>query len=171
MTLATDQLDTRAARADVYRVAHAALVVGGLRVGGGMAGLLVSLLAGAEARAAGIGAAFGLGASVIGLVSNNRWSFYEHPPVETLATVDTRRAVLVEAIRRALLPSTAGVAVFLLVSLAIEPILSAALAGILGGLGAVGLASCAGIFVWERRERLHLYADLSRPPQRYGAPR
>jgi len=157
------------AEPEVYRTAHAAAGVAALRVGAGALGLVAALVAGAEPRAAGIGLAFGFGGSVVALVSNNRWSFYDRPPVEELARVEVRREMLVEGIRRALLPSSAGVAVFLLVSLFFEPILSAALAGILGGMGAVGLASLVDILVWERRGRIRLYADLSRPVRRYSA--
>jgi len=156
---------------DVYRIAHAATGVAALRIGAGAVGLLAALVAGAEPRAAGIGLAFGFGASVVALVSNNRWSFYDRPPVDELAHARVRRAVLVEGIRRALLPSTAGVMVFLLASLLVEPILSAALAGILGGMGAVGLASLVDVLVWERRESIRLYADLARPARRYGSAR
>lgn len=158
------------AEPEVYRIADAAIGVAALRVAAGGLGLLASLVAGAEPRAAGIGLAFGFGGSVVALVSNNRWSFYDRPPVEELLRVEARREVLVEGIRRALLPSSAGVAVFLLVSLAFEPILSAALAGILGGMGAVGLASLLDVLIWERRGSVRLYADLARPPRRYSSP-
>ena len=155
----------------VYRVLHAALAVAAIRIGGGALGLAAALLAGAEPRAAGLALAFGLGASIVALVSNNRWSFYDRSPIEEHPSPEARREVLVEAVRRALLPSTAGVAVFLVASLPFEPILSAALAGILGGLGAVGLASLATILVWERQRDRQLYADLSRTPRRFSAPR
>lgn len=155
----------------VYRVLHAAIAVAAIRIGGGALGLVAALLAGAEPRAAGIALAFGLGASTVALVSNNRWSFYDHPAVEELASAAPSREVLVEGVRRALLPSTAGVAVFLVASLPFEPILSAALAGILGGMGAVGLASLATVVVWERQRDHLLYADVSRTPRRYSARR
>jgi len=155
----------------VYRVLHAAIAVAAIRVGGGALGVVAALVAGAEPRAAGIALAFGLGASIVALVSNNRWSLYEHPSVEELPRPATRRDVLLEGIRRALLPSTVGVTVFLVASLPFEPILSAALAGVLGGLGAVGLASLATILVWEHRRDRALYADVSRSPRRFSAPR
>jgi len=158
-------------RPSVYRVLHAAIGVAAIRLGASVLGLLAALVAGAEPRAAGLALAFGLGASIVALVSNNRWSFYDHPAVEELPAGEPRRDVLLEGIRRALLPSTVGVAVFLLASLPFEPILSAALAGVLGGMGAVGLASLATVLVWERRCDLRLYADVSRSPGRYSAPR
>ena len=155
----------------VYRVLHAAIAVSAIRIGGGALGLAAALLAGAEPRAAGLALAFGLGASIVALVSGNRWSFCDQAAVEELSSPEPRRDVLVEGIRRALLPSTAGVAVFLVVSLPFEPILSAALAGILGGLGAVGLASLATVLVWERRRDRLLFADVSRSPRRYSVRR
>ena len=155
----------------VYRVLHAAIAVGVIRLGASVLGLLAALVAGAEPRAAGLALAFGLGASIVALVSNSRWSFYDHPAVEELPAGEPRRDVLLEGIRRALLPSSVGVAVFLLASLPFEPILSAALAGILGGLGAVGLASLATVVLWERQRDRLLYADVSRSPRRYSAPR
>ena len=155
----------------VYRVLHAAIAVAAIRLGGGALGLLGALLAGAEHRAAGLALAFGLGASIVALVSGNRWRFYDQTPVEEHPSLEPGRDVLLEGIRRALLPSTAGVAVFLVASLPFEPILSAALAGILGGLGAVGLASLATVAVWERQRDRLLYADLSRTPRRFSVER
>ena len=155
----------------VYRVLHAAIAVAAIRIGGGALGLVASLLAGAEPRAAGVALAFGLGTSILALVSNNRWRFYDQTAVEEHPSPEPRRDVLVEGIRRALLPSSAGVAVFLVASLPFEPILSAALAGILGGLGAVGLASLATVVVWEHQRDRPLYADLSRTPRRFSVRR
>ena len=155
----------------LYRVAHAALAVGAIRLAAGGLGFGAALLAGAGARPAGAALAFGFGASVVALVANQRWAFYDPPPIAELPSVADRDGAFGSAVRRALMPSTVGVAALLAVSLPFEAILSAVLAGILAGMSAVGLASCVDVALWERHERLRLYADLTQPPQRFGAAR
>jgi hypothetical protein len=61
------------------------------------------------------------------------------------------------------------VTALLALSLAIEPILAAVLAGLLVGMGVLTVASAADIAVWERRARRLLFADAAR--RRYAAPR
>jgi hypothetical protein len=48
-------------------------------------------------------------------------------------------------------PSTVGVAVLAAISLGFQPMLAAVLAGILAGLGIVGLVACAEVTLWERQ--------------------
>ena len=68
------------------------------------------------------------------------------------------------------MPSTVGVAVLAAISLAFQPILAAVLAGILAGLGIVGLVSCVEVALWERQAGAQLYADIAVHTRRYVAP-
>jgi hypothetical protein len=48
--------------------------------------------------------------------------------------------------------------------------LAAVLAGILAGLGIVGLVSCAEVSLWDRQVGAQLYADITVHTRRYVAP-
>jgi hypothetical protein len=56
------------------------------------------------------------------------------------------------------------------VSLAFEPLLGAVLAGVLGGMGLVSLASWVEVVLWERRAGVMLFADADVHTRRYVVP-
>ena len=153
----------------VHRVLHLALALAGVRLGLGLLGFLAALAAGADRDAAAVGLAVGIGGSLVGLVSSQRWALVEQPQVEELPADTTRPGALRHALGMALLPSTVVVAALLAASLAFEPILAAVLAGVLAGMGALTVAWAVDVSVWERRAGLLLFADGAR--HRYGAPR
>jgi hypothetical protein len=77
---------------------------------------------------------------------------------------------MTRAVASGLLPSTVGVAVLAAASLAFQPILAAVLAGILAGMGIVGLVSCLEVALWERQTGAQLYGDIAVHTRRYVAP-
>lgn len=153
----------------VYRVCHQRLVLSGVRLGLGAVFAGAALAAGAAAGPAGVAVALGAGICCLALLTDRRWLLLRSPSTEPLpegaGSFPLRRAVA-----SGVLPSTAGVAVLAAASLAFEPILAAVLAGILAGMGIVGLASCVEVVLWERRERLLLFADADVHTRRYVAP-
>ena len=154
----------------VFRVAQQAVGLAGARLALGVAGFGAALAAGAERNPAAVGLAFGAGASAVALVSDRRFLLFEQPTVEPLPA-DAEHVGPGRAIRDGLLPSTAGVAVLLAVSLAFKPILSAVLAGVLLGMGLVTVMSVVELALRERREALRYYADVSERSRRYVGPR
>ena len=153
----------------LYRVVHLALALAGVRLGVGAAGFGASLAAGADAAAAAVAVAVGLGGSLVGLVSSQRWALVDQPQVEELPADASRSGALGPALRSALMPSTVGASVLLVVALFFEPILAALLAGIVAGMGALALAAVVDVSVWERRNGRLLFSDRTR--RRYAAPR
>ena len=134
-----------------------------------MLGLVGSIVTGADAAAAGVGA--GLGAAVCGLalLTDRRWLLFRAPSAASLPD-DARRAPLGRVVLSGMVPSTAGVAILAAVSLAFEPLLGAVLAGVLGGMGLVSLASWVEVVLWERRAEMALFADADVHTRRYVAP-
>jgi hypothetical protein len=153
----------------VYRVAHQRLILSGIRLGLAALGVAGSLAAGTEGAAAGVALALGAGICSLALVTDRRWLLLGRPEAEALPA-DVRRAPLARAVAEGMLPSTAGVALLAAVSLFFEPLLAAVLAGILAGMGIVGLVSCAEVALWERRTGARLYADADVHTRRYVAP-
>jgi hypothetical protein len=142
------------------------MMISGIRLVLAALGLAGSILAGADAAAAALGA--GLGAAVCGLalLTDRRWLFLRAPSAASLPD-DARRAPLGRAVLSGTLPSTAGVAILAAASLAFEPLLAAVLAGVLAGMGLVSLASCVEVVLWERRAVVALYADYDVHTRRY----
>jgi hypothetical protein len=153
----------------VYRLGHQLLALSGLRLALASVGFAASVAAGATARSAGLGVGFGLAASAVGLLTNRRSPLLRRLTVEPLPE-QARRTPLAHAVARGLLPSTAGVTLLLVISLAFEPIMAAVLAGILGGMSAVGLLSWLQVTLWERRRGARLLTDATDSSRRYVAP-
>jgi hypothetical protein len=153
----------------VYRVVHQRLALSGIRLALAALGFAGSIAAGADGAAAGVGVALGAGVSCLALVTDRRWLLLRRATAEPLPQ-DARRTAVARAVAEGLLPSTVGVAVLTAIALAVQPILAAVLAGILAGMGIVGLASWAEVALWERRERVVLFADLNVHTRRYVAP-
>jgi uncharacterized membrane protein YbhN (UPF0104 family) len=154
----------------VFQVAQQAVGLAAVRVALGLAGFGAALAAGAERNPAAVGLAFGAGASAVALVSYRRFLFFEQPTVEPLPA-DAEHVGPGRAILNGLLPSTAGVAFLLAISLAFKPILSAVLAGVLLGMGLVTVMSLFDLALRERREARRYYADVSERSRRYVGPR
>jgi hypothetical protein len=152
----------------VYRVREQRLALSVIRLVLAALGLAGSILAGADAAAAALGA--GLGAAICGLalLTDRRWLFFRAPGAAALPD-DARRAPLGRAVLSGMLPSTVGVAILAAVSLAFEPLLAAVLAGVLAGMGLVSLASWVEVVLWERRAGVTLYADYDVHTRRYVA--
>jgi hypothetical protein len=153
----------------VYRICHQRLVLSGIRLGLATLGFAGSIIAGVDAAAAGVGLALGAGICVLALVTDRRWLLLGKPAAEPLPE-DAGRAPMTRAVASGLLPSTVGVAVLAAISLGFQPMLAAVLAGILAGLGIVGLVSCVEVALWERQTGAQLYADLTVHTRRYVAP-
>jgi hypothetical protein len=153
----------------VFRSGHYLLALAVIRLGLAVLGLGASVVAGAEARSAGVGVAFGAAASAVALLTDRRRLLVRRPPVEPLPR-EARRAPLSRAVAKGLLPSTAGVAALLVASLAFEPVLAAVLAGILAGMGGVGFAAFVEISLLERQRRARFFTDGIGPVRRYIAP-
>lgn len=153
----------------VYRVVHLSLLLAGVRLGLGGIGFVASLVAGAEPRAAAVALGVGAGGSLVALVSSQRWALVAQPEVTPLPAGADHSGALVPALRRALMPSTAGVTALLAISLAFEPVLTAVLAGVLAGMGALPLAVGVDVVVRERRADRRFYADAAR--RRFAARR
>lgn len=153
----------------VYRVAHLSLSLAGVRLGLGAIGFAAALVAGAEPRAGAVALGVGVGASLVALVSSQRWALAEQPEVAPLPADAEHSGALVPTLGRALMPSTAGVTALLAISLAFEPLLAAVLAGVLAGMGALALAIFVDVVLREHRSDRHFYADASR--RRFAAPR
>ena len=153
----------------VFRSAHYLLALAGIRLGLAALGLAASIAAGAEARSAGVGVAFGAAASAGALLTDRRRLLVRRPPVEPLPA-GARRAPLSRAVAKGLLPSTVGVTALLVASLGFEPVLAAVLAGILAGMGGVGFAAFVEISLLERQRRARFFTDGIGPVRRYIAP-
>jgi hypothetical protein len=153
----------------VYRVTHQRLALSGIRLGLAVLGFVGSIVAGADAAAAGVGLALGAGICGLALVTDRRWLLLGKPSAEPLPE-GAGRAPLTRAIASGLLPSTIGVAVLAAASLAFQPILASVLAGILAGMGIVGLVSWLDVMLWERQENVHLFADAAVHTRRYVDP-
>ena len=152
----------------VYRVTHQRLALSGIRLGLAVLGFVGSITAGADAAAAGIGLALGAGICGLALVTDRRWLLLGKPTAGPLPD-GAGRVPLTRAVASGLLPSTVGVAVLAAASLAFQPILAAVLAGILAGMGIVGLVSWLEVVLWERHEDVHLFADADVHTRRYVA--
>ena len=153
----------------VYRVTHQRLALSGIRLALAALGLAGSILAGTDGAAAGVALALGAGICALALVTDRRWLLLGKPTAGPLPE-EARRAPLTRAVASGLLPSTVGVAVLAAASLAFQPILAAVLAGILAGMGIVGLVSCVEVALWERETGSQLYADAALHTRRYAAP-
>ena len=160
---------TAAAVPTVYRVVHQRVALSCIRFVLAAASFAGSIAAGARGSAAGVGLALGAGVCCLALLTDRRWLLLRRPAAERLPD-RARRAGLGRAVLSGTMPSTVGVAVLAAVSLAFEPPLAAVLAGILAGMGIVGLASCAEVALWERREGQALFADAEVHTRRYVAP-
>ena len=159
-----------AARAPaVYRVVHQRLALSLVRLGLAALGFAGSIAGGAAADVAGVGFALGAGISSLALVTDRRWLLLRAPGAEPLPDC-AHRAPLARAVASGMLPSTVGVAALAAAAAAFEPILAAVLAGILGGMGVVSLASWLEVTLWERQERVGIYADADVHTRRYVAP-
>ena len=134
----------------VYRVTHQRLALSGIRLGLAALGFVRSIVAGADAAAAGVGLALGAGICGLALVTDRRWLLLGKPTAEPLPE-SAGRAPLTRAVASGLLPSTVGVAVLVAASLVFQPILAAVLAGILAGMGIVGLVSWLEVMLWSDR--------------------
>jgi hypothetical protein len=157
-------------RPAVFRSAHYLLALAGIRLSLAALGFVASVAAGAGARSAGVGVAFGAAASAVALLTDRRSLLVRRLPVEPLPEA-ARHAPLWRAVARGLLPSTAGVAALLVASLAFEPVLAAVLAGILAGMGGVGFAAFVELSLLERQRRARFFTDGAGPVRRYVAPR
>ncbi|HEU5279309.1 MAG TPA: hypothetical protein VFU26_10440 [Gaiellaceae bacterium] len=154
----------------MFRVAQQAVGLAAARLALGGSGFGAALAAGAERNPAAVGLAFGAGASAVALVSDRRFLLFEQPTVEPLPAA-AEPVGPGRAIRDGLLPSTAGVALLLAISLGFKPILSAVLAGVLLGMGLVTVMSVTELTLRERREARRYYADFSERSRRYVGPR
>jgi hypothetical protein len=115
--------------------------------------------------------ALGAGVLLIAVVGGRRgsdvWARLEQAqPLPPGAQVESRgRSVL-----RAAYPSTIGLSVLIVLSLAIDSALAAVLAGILAGIGGVMAGFALQLDVWERRRRVRVFADPG-GGRAYEAPR
>jgi hypothetical protein len=153
----------------VYSVRRQRVALSGIRLVLAVLGLVGSILAGADAAAAGVGAALGAAVCGLALLTDRRWLLFRAPSAASLPE-DARRAPLGRVVLGGMVPSTAGVAILAAVSLAFEPLLGAVLAGVLGGMGLVSLASWAEVVLWERRAGVTLFADADVHTRRYVVP-
>jgi hypothetical protein len=153
----------------VYRVVHQRLVLSGVRLGLSAAGFVGAIAAGADGAAAGVALALGAGICGLALVTDRRWLLLGQPTAEPLPD-GAGRAPLTRAVASGMLPSTAGVAVLTAAALVFQPILAAVLAGILAGMGIVGLVSAMEVVTWERQHHARLLADFDVHTRRYVAP-
>ncbi len=150
----------------MYRVTHRRLALSGIRLGLAALGFAGSIATGADRAAAGVGLALGAGICGLALVTDRRWLLLGTPTAEPLPD-GAGRVSLTRAVASGMVPSTVGVAVLAAASLAFQPILAALLAGILAGMGIVGLVSCVEVALWERQTDARLYADADVHTRRY----
>lgn len=150
----------------VFRVAHQALGLVVVRLVLALGGLVASIVAGAEPGPAAAGVAFGAGVTAVALISDRRWLLSRRPSLGPLPEGATGGG-LAKGVATGLLPSTIGVAALLAVSLAFEPILGAVLAGVIAGMGLVGLMGLTDLIIRERREGARVYADEADSSRRY----
>ena len=153
-----------------YRITHLAFGLGVVRAALATAGFGAALAAGAESGPAALGLAFGAGVTAMALLSDRRWTLRRQPELEPLPG-DVVTGGLGRAIGRGLLPSTVGVSVLLLIALPFEPVLSAVLAGVLGGMVLAGLVTLVDLVLRESRDGVRLYADATAGARRYAGPR
>ena len=92
----------------VHRVLHLALSLAGVRLGLGAIGFPAALAAGAEPEPRAVALGVGVGGSLVGLVSSQRWALVEQPASRASRPTPSGPWGLVPALGRALLPSTAG---------------------------------------------------------------
>lgn len=152
----------------VYRVCHQRLALSGVRLFLAALCAGASIAAGAGSGPAGVGFALGAGICSLALVTDRRWLLLRAPSAEPLPD-GARPFPLTRAVASGMLPSTAGVAVLAAAALVFEPLLAAVLSGVLAGMGIVGMVSCLEVVLWERRERLRLFADADVHTRRFVA--
>jgi len=102
---------------------------------------------------------FGLGAFLFALAmltSRRRRLFWVRAAEATPIDADAPVADWVWTIARSLFPSTLAMAALTAIALAANPALAALLAGILAGMGIVGLVFAVELLLWERNRNVRL---------------
>jgi hypothetical protein len=132
-----------------------------VRLALGALALAGAFLAGAERAPGTAGFAFGAGVTTIMLLSDRRSLLLGRATPEPIPA-DAERERWQRYVAAGLFPSTVGVSVLAVVSLAFEPVLSAVLAGVLAGMGAAGALGSLQIFEAEQREGLRMFAEAGR---------
>ena len=136
------------------------------------AGLSAAIARGTSPEVAAGLFALGAGILLIAVLGGGRgsdvWARLEKAqPLSPEARIESRgRSVL-----RAAYPSTIGLTVLIVLSLAIDPALAAVLAGILAGIGGVAAGFAVQLEVWERRRRMRIYAEPGGGKRVYQAAR
>jgi hypothetical protein len=146
-----------------------ALVIAPIRLVLASVGLAAAIVAGS--RQAGALLAFG-GATIATLlfvIADPRARFFQIPELPPAAPADASEDGIGRLALSAAFPSTIGVALLLVVTLAAEPTLAAVMAGILAGLGLAALLGAMELRSLERRRASRLFVErgtsrvLSRP--------
>jgi hypothetical protein len=145
----------------LVRLAFVPLVLAPIRLGLAALGLLAALLVGADGAVAGTAFAFGAGVTFALLLTDRRSILARRPAVEPMPPGALHgpwsRVVLSQ-----LFPSTAGLTVLAAVSIGLDGALTAALAGLIAGMGLAAVVSSLRIAGWERREHAHLLGEVGR---------
>ena len=143
----------------VFPVSRRLAALAAVRGAAGLACLGAAVAVGDELRPALAAFALGAAGSAALLVSDRRSRFLGAPTVEPLPP-GAAAAPLHHAVAVGLWPSTIGVAVFAVASLAADATLAALLAGILAGMAVATTISLARIVVSERAEDVRYYAEF-----------
>jgi len=154
------------------RISRQALLISPIRIGLGLAGLVVSLALGEDATPALLAFAIGTFGMAFAVVADRRGGIFaprsEPEPVPADAALESP----LELVRHAVLPSTVGVSVLAAIAFAAgQNGLGALLAGALAGMGLASLAYGTALAWRERTEGSALYLDRRGGRLYNGAPR
>ena len=120
-------------------------------------GLAAAVAAGSRSAGALLATGGAAIATLLFVIADPRARFFGIPDVPPEAPADASEDGLGRLALSAAFPSTVGVALLLAATLAVEPTLSAVMAGILAGLGVAALAAAFELRSVERREGLRLF--------------
>lgn len=120
-------------------------------------GLAAAVAAGSRSAGALLATGGAAIATLLFVIADPRARFFAIPDAPPEAPADASEDGLGRLALSAAFPSTVGVALLLAATLAVEPTLSAVMAGILAGLGVAALAAAFELRSVERREGLRLF--------------
>jgi hypothetical protein len=153
----------------VFPVSQRLAALAAVRGAAGLACLAAAVAVGADGRPALAAFALGAAGAAALLVSDRRSRLLGSPRIEPLPA-DAGAAPFRHAVAVALWPSTIGVAVFAVASLAADTVLAALLAGILAGMAVASVISLSRIVVTERGEGVRYYGEF-RGRRLFSSPR
>jgi len=148
----------------MFIVAAVRLVVGAALLG-------AAILAGAENGRPLAQFSFGTAMLVLVLLADPRRRFLGLRGEPTAVPDHARYDRWWEMAARAVFPSTVGVSILAAVALLFDASVAAFLAGAVAGMGVAAVVAGVKNLWWERRHGVRAFADRSRPPRLFTAPR